>query len=163
MECYATHLGLWVRVKIVDIYSSLYPLPPRFSPNLANKACPFALHACRHEAKPRACNKGKATRPCFVSQGGWILISDTSKQDSCVSNVSLTLSHSFSPSLHACSVRYLCVQLYLRNWVIERVEPFNYILRTTKNWCLKHIVVLLLFEENPLLKNCGIPLERGRN
>ena len=46
--------------EIVEIYSSLFPLPPLFSPDLANKACPFDLHTCRHEAKPRACNKGKA-------------------------------------------------------------------------------------------------------
>ena len=37
-----------------------------------------------------------------------------------------------------------CVQLYIRNSVIERVEPFNYILRTTKKLCLEYIVVLLL-------------------
>ena len=51
MEYYATHVGLWV-----EIYSSLFSLPPLFSPDLANLACPFALHARRHELKPRACN-----------------------------------------------------------------------------------------------------------
>ena len=38
MVCYATHLGLWGESKkIVEIYSSLFPLPPLFSPDLANK------------------------------------------------------------------------------------------------------------------------------
>ena len=54
-------LGLW---RALIYCSSLWlplPLPPLFSSDLANKTCPFALHAC---------NKGKATRACFVSQGG---------------------------------------------------------------------------------------------
>ena len=112
MECYTTHLGLWVRVKIVDIYSSLYPLPPRFSPNLANKAYPFALHACRHEAKPRACNKSKA-------------LIDGRKQ------------------LFCAFLLYVKYSLFPQSTLILKMR--------------------CLFEENPLMKNCGITLERGRN
>ena len=41
----------------IKLNSSHFPLPPLFSPDLANKECPFALYAYRHEAKPRACNK----------------------------------------------------------------------------------------------------------
>ena len=38
MECYATHLGLLgEESEIVEIYSSLFPLPPLSSPDLANK------------------------------------------------------------------------------------------------------------------------------
>ena len=49
-------------IKIVELYSSLFPLPPSlFSPDLANKACPSALYVCRHEAKPiRARQQGHA-------------------------------------------------------------------------------------------------------
>ena len=39
----------------MENYSALFSLPPLFSNDLAKKA--FALHACRYEAKPRACNK----------------------------------------------------------------------------------------------------------
>ena len=39
-------------------YGSLFPLP-HFSPDLANKACPFALHACRQKAKPRVCRESE--------------------------------------------------------------------------------------------------------
>ena len=52
--------------RMPDIIVETAPLLPLFSPDLANKACPFALHACRHEAKRRACNKGKATRACCM-------------------------------------------------------------------------------------------------
>ena len=45
MECYATHIGpLGVEEEILEIYSSLFPLSPLFSTDMANKACPFALH-----------------------------------------------------------------------------------------------------------------------
>ena len=57
MECYTTHLGLWGRVKNCRTLDLPLPFPPLFLPDLANHACPFALHACRHEVKPRACNK----------------------------------------------------------------------------------------------------------
>ena len=35
------------------------------------KSCQLiTVDACRHKAKLRACNKGKATKASFVSQGG---------------------------------------------------------------------------------------------
>ena len=57
MECQATHLGLWGRVR--NCRNSQRPLPPfpLFSPESARKSFLFALDACRHEAKPMACNK----------------------------------------------------------------------------------------------------------
>ena len=36
MECYATHLGLWARVRNCTNFSSFFPLPPLFSSDLAN-------------------------------------------------------------------------------------------------------------------------------
>ena len=44
MECYATHLSLWGRVRNCrNLLLPLTPLPALFSNDLANKACPFAL------------------------------------------------------------------------------------------------------------------------
>ena len=62
MECYATQLGLWGRVR--NCRNFKLPLPPSciFSHDLANKACPFALHACRHKVTLRAWNVNKGGR-----------------------------------------------------------------------------------------------------
>ena len=46
-------------LEIVEIYIALFPLLFLFSRDLAKESCTFAFHACRHEVKPTACNKGK--------------------------------------------------------------------------------------------------------
>ena len=51
MECYAMHFGLWRSVRYCRYLWLPLPLPSLFPPDLANKACPFALLTCRQEAK----------------------------------------------------------------------------------------------------------------
>ena len=55
MECSTTHLGLWGESKkLLKFIAPSFPFHLS-SPDLANKACPIALHACGHDAKLRAC------------------------------------------------------------------------------------------------------------